>query len=171
MVPQVNHLSAANLAISSPELGTSPVTVGQIAEHLRSLEPDVPASTDRLRYWTEQDLLRPINQKRRTGTGKHRQYDVSTIVDAAVLIVVTKSGLQIAGSLLRDIVSQARQALQNWNSGDLYLQISYATDPLPTIDIHQGRIPTKPTGRVTIVLNLLQIISDAKLHLKKRGSQ
>jgi hypothetical protein len=171
MVRQIHRLGAADLVVSSPELGTRPITVGQIAEHLRLLEPDVPANTERLRYWTNAGLLRPIDQELRTGTGKHRQYHVSAIFDAAALIVVTKSGLQIAGSLLHDIVCQARQALHNWNGADLYLQISYATDPLPTIAIHQGRIPTKPTGRFTIVLNLTQIASDAKLHLTKRASQ
>ena len=171
MGPQVHHLIAADLSVSSPELGTRPITVGQIAEHMRSIAPDVIASTERLRYWTKEGLLSPIKPKLRPGTGRRRQYHVSTIFDAAALTIIAASGLQIARGCLLDALSQARLALQNWSGGALFLEISYATNAIPKINVHKGEVPSNPAARISIILNLVQILSDARLQVTKRNAE
>lgn len=171
MGSQVHHLIAADLSVSSPELGTRPITVGQIAEHLRSIAPDVPASTERLRYWTKEGLLSPIKQKLHGGTGTHRKYEVSRIFDAAALTIIAASGLQIARGCLVDALSQARLALQNWRGGALFLEISYATNAIPKINIHEGEVRSNPAARISINLNLVQILSDARLQVTRRNAE
>jgi hypothetical protein len=171
MGSHVHHLSAADLSVSSPELGTRPITVGQIAEHLRSIAPDVPASTERLRYWTKEGLLSPIKPKLRPGSGRHRQYDVSAIFDAATLTIIAASGLQIARDCLFDVLSRTRLAFRNWRGGALFVEISYATNATPKINIHEGEVPPNPEACISIILNLLLILSDARLQVTKRDAE
>ena len=172
MGSQVHRLSVSNLLISSPEIGTAPITIGQIAEHLRPLVPDVAANKERLRYWTNEGLLSPIKRKLRAGTGRHRRYDVSRIFDAAALNLIAASGLQIARGYLLDALSQARLAFQNWSGGALFLEISYAAaNGIPKINIHEGEVPSNPTARISIILNLVQILKDARLQVTRRNAE
>jgi hypothetical protein len=172
MGSQVHRLSGSNLLISSPEIGTAPITIGQIAEHLRPFVPDVPENKERLRYWTDEGVLSPIKRKLRAGTGRHRKYDVSRIFDAAVLNLIAASGLQMASGYLLDTLSQARLAFQNWSGAALFLEISYAAaNGIPKFSIHEGEVPSNPTARISIILNLVQILSDARLQVTRRNAQ
>ena len=61
---QVKHhvLTAAPLTVGSPELGTPTLTVGQIVEQLGPVAPDATAMSERIRHWTREGLLLPVNQ-------------------------------------------------------------------------------------------------------------
>jgi DNA-binding transcriptional MerR regulator len=158
-----HDLSPSSLTVGSPELGATTLTVGEIAEQLRQLEPDVKATTERLRHWTREGLLAPV-QNNHAGTGKHRRYELSSKYDAAVLSVIAKAGLHITAHryLLRGL-ALVRRALQKWKAaksgGGLFLEISHTEAGSPTITIHEGTVTPNPTARLSMLLNLTQIFS------------
>ena len=159
-----HHLSAVPLTVASPELGTPTLTVGRIAEQLRTLAPDTAASTERIRHWTREGLLVPV-ERHHAGTGKHRRYDVSSVYDAAVLSVIADAGLHIAAHrYLLNGLSLARRALQKWRAAKsgagLFLEISHTKAGSPTIAIHEGTVAPKQSARLSILLNLAQIFLD-----------
>ena len=70
-VPQVKRqaLTAAPHTGGSPELGAPTLTtVGQIVEQLGPVAPDAGAMSERIRHWTREGLLLPVNQHH-AGTG------------------------------------------------------------------------------------------------------
>jgi DNA-binding transcriptional MerR regulator len=156
-------LSAVSLTAPSPELGTPTLTVGQIAERLRALASGTASTAERIRHWTREGLLAPM-ENHHAGTGKHREYDASSVYDAAVLSVIADAGLHITAHryLLRGL-ALVRRALQKWKAaksgGGLFLEISHTEAGSPTITIHEGTVTPNPTARLSMLLNLTQIFS------------
>lgn len=73
------------------------MTLSELAEALFPITPDVAASTQRIRHWIREEALRPTKFER-AGRGKHRQFGVEAKYQAAVLHVMTSSGLPVAYS-------------------------------------------------------------------------
>jgi DNA-binding transcriptional MerR regulator len=163
-------LSPASLTVPSPKTGAPTLTVGQIAERLLPFVSDKAASAERIRHWTRETLMTPV-EKHHAGSGKHRRYAESIVTDAAILSVIANAGLHItAHRYLLDALSQVRRALQKWKpvkSGRLYLEIAYPKDSGPTFAIHEGSVRPHPNARLSLVLNLTEIfleIGHAKDH-------
>jgi DNA-binding transcriptional MerR regulator len=115
--------------------GDPTLTVGEIAAALAPIEPDVEATVQRIRHWTREGMLLPVNRLH-AGTGKHRQYAADAVYDAAVLHVFTSNGLNVSSMRhLVDALTFARFALPKWKSArskglapTLYLFISRKPD-------------------------------------------
>src|SRR5688572_14050394 len=86
-------LTAMRLAVSSPEIGSATITVGQIVEQLGPLAPDPAAMSERIRHWTREGLLLPVDQHH-AGTGRHRRYRAEAAYEAAILNALATAGLQ-----------------------------------------------------------------------------
>jgi hypothetical protein len=155
---KVHALTAAPLTVASPKL-----TVGQIVEQLGSLAPDPAAASERIRHWTREKLLVPVDQHH-AGTGRHRQYSGHASFDAAVLTALSNVGLQIVSRpYIQAALSQARAVLQEWqkgkSSGDFFLVISHRTGNEPTVSVHEKVVKPEPTAEIVIALNLSQLFS------------
>jgi DNA-binding transcriptional MerR regulator len=83
------------------------LTVGQITEQLATIAPNKEATRERIRHWTREGLLSPIADHH-SGTGTHRQYDPSSVYDAAILHAIARAGLNVAS---RPYLQTARQKL------------------------------------------------------------
>jgi hypothetical protein len=64
------------------------LTVSEIAERIRRPHEDMRAAGDRIRNWTREGLLNPVGEKH-PGTGKVRRYPADTLMEAALLQVIT----------------------------------------------------------------------------------
>jgi hypothetical protein len=160
---KVHALTAAPLTVASPELGAPTLTVGQIVERLGSLAPDPAAASERIRHWTREKLLVPVDQHH-AGTGRHRQYSGQASYDAAVLTALANVGLQLVSRpYIQAALNQARAVLQKWkkgkSSGDFFLAISQRTGSEPTVSVHERVIKPEPTAEIVIALNLSQLFS------------
>lgn len=157
---KVHHLTAASLTAGSPELSETTLTVGGIAEQLRALAPDEEASIERIRHWTREGLITPVKTPY-AGAGKHRGYDVLSVLDAAILTVIADAGLHIAShKYLQDGLALIRRTLRRRKpekSRDLYLEIAYVKDSGPIFAVHESSVKPHPNARLSIVLNLTDI--------------
>ena len=63
------------------------VTIGEIAQAIARPGEKISAVVDRLKNWTKEGLLRPAEQN--PGTGRHRVFPETALIDAAVLGVLT----------------------------------------------------------------------------------
>jgi DNA-binding transcriptional MerR regulator len=161
---KVHHLTAASLTAGSPELGVTTLTVGGIAEQLRALAPDTEASIERIRHWTNQGLITPVKEPH-AGTGKHREYDAFSVLEAAILTMIADAGLHIAAhQYLLDGLSQVRGAIRKRKvaegGADLFLEISHTKAGSPFIAVHEGSEILNPTARLSILINITQILFD-----------
>jgi DNA-binding transcriptional MerR regulator len=162
-------LTAVPLTVGSPELGAPTLTVGQIAEELGTVAPDAAAAmSERIRHWTREGLLLPVNQHH-AGTGRHRRYSPDTSYEAAVLNALANAGLQLVSRpYIQAALSQARAALQKWRQARsaghklplLFLVISHEMTRIngePTASIHEGIVKHDPAAEIMIVVNLSQL--------------
>ena len=160
---KVHHLTAASLTTEVPKFGAPTLTVGGIAEELRTLAPDTEASIERIKQWTRGGLIIPVKTPY-AGTGTHREYDLLSVLDAAILTVIADAGLHIAShKYLLDGLALIRRALQKRKpekSRDLYLEIAYVKDSDPIFAIHESSVKPHPNARLSIVLNLTEIFLD-----------
>jgi hypothetical protein len=166
---QVKHrvLTAAPLTVASPELGVPTFTVGQIVEQLGLLAPDPEAASERIRHWTRERLLVPVDQHH-AGPGRHRQYSGQASYDAAVLTALANVGLQLVSRpYIQTALGQARAVLQEWqkgkSSGDklpaFFLVISHRTGREPTVSVHERVVKPDETAEIVLALNLSQLFS------------
>jgi hypothetical protein len=106
--------------------GDPTATIGEMAQRLRPIAPNVEATVIRLRHWTTGLMLVPI-EKMHAGTGRHRAYAADDVYNAAILHVLADFGLTISAvrPFWVDILFKARLALPEWKKkrGDLYLKI------------------------------------------------
>jgi DNA-binding transcriptional MerR regulator len=169
---QVKHhaLTAVPLTTGSPELEapTLTLTVGQIAERLGPVGPDAAAMSERIRHWTREGLLLPVNQHH-AGTGRHRRYSPDASYEAAILNALATAGLQLVSRpYIQAALSQARAALQEWHRARIagrklpifFLVILHDMTRIggePTASIHQGTVKHDPTAEIMIVVNLSQL--------------
>jgi hypothetical protein len=162
-------LTPVPLTVGSPELGASTLTVGQIVEQLGPAAPDAAAAmTERIRHWTREGLLLPVDQHH-AGTGRHRRYSPDTSYEAAVLKALASAGLHLVSRpYIQAALSHARAVLQKWrqarNAGHklplLFLVISHDMTRIggePTVSIHEGIVKHDPTVEIMIVVNLSQL--------------
>jgi hypothetical protein len=171
--PQVKHhaLTAAPLTVGSPEFKAASLTVRRIVEQLSPVVPDAAAAmSERIRHWTREGLLLPIDQHH-AGTGRHRRYSPDTSYDAAVLNALANAGIQLVSRpYIQAVLSQAREALQKWRHARsarhklplFFLVISHGVTWIngePTASIHEGKVKHDPAAEIMIVVNLSQLFS------------
>jgi hypothetical protein len=162
-------LTAVPVTVGSPELGAPTLTVGQIVEQVGPVAPDAAAAmSERIRHWTREGLLLPVNQQH-GGTGRHRRYSADTSYEAAVLNALANAGLQLVSRpYIQAALSQARAVLQRCrqarNAGRklplFFLVISHEATRIggePTASIHQGIVKYDPAAEIMIVVNLSQL--------------
>jgi hypothetical protein len=161
-------LTPIPLAVNSPRLGAPTLTVCQIVEQLRPVAPDATAMKERLRHWTREGLLLPVNQHH-AGTGRHRRYGSDASYEAAILNALATCGLQLVSRpYIQDALSQARAALQKWHQARsagrklpvFFLVILHDMTRIggePTASIHEGIVKYDPTAEITIVISLSQL--------------
>ena len=162
----VDLAAPTSLTVSSPVLGTSTlVTVGEIAEQLREISPDRSATIERIRHWTREHLLLPVDQHH-AGTGKHRRYADEAAYDAAILTVIANAGLPIATlGYVRSVLPLTRSARQKWMQArrkkrdlPLFLEISQASNKTSsTVSIQEGVVKHDPAAELSLTINLSQI--------------
>jgi DNA-binding transcriptional MerR regulator len=167
---QVKHhvLTAVPLTVDAPELGKPTLTVGQIVEQLGPVAPDAAAMSERIRHWTREGLLLPVNQHH-AGTGRHRGYSPDAVYEAAILNALATAGLHLVSRpYVHAALSQARAALKKWQEARragrklplFFLVILHDMTRIggePTASIHEGIVKQDPTAEMAIVLNLSQL--------------
>jgi hypothetical protein len=159
-------LTAASVTVASPELGAPTLTVGQIVEQLGSLAPDPAAAGERIRHWTREKLLVPVDQHH-AGTGRHRQYSDQASYDAAVLTALANLGLQLVSRpYIHAVLTKARAVLQEWQKGKssehkplFFLVISHRIDSEPAVSVHEKIVKPDRAAEIVIALNLSQLFS------------
>src|SRR5690242_8780479 len=100
------------------------LTVRDIAERVQRPGEDLGAVVDRLRNWTKEGLLEPIGE-RNPGTGRKRLYPEQTIIDAALLTVLTEAvGMPaVRTRSFPQVFEHAREFVSRKPTGHLYLVI------------------------------------------------
>lgn len=140
--------------------GEPTLTVGEIAERLSPIAPDTAATIQRIRHWTREQMLIPIDQHHE-GTGKHRRYAENTVYDAAILHAVTSAGLHVATQrYLIDALTLASHQLPLWKEESarrgrpptLFLTIAKTEDARTEIKISSA--DNGPRGDLTIIIDL-----------------
>jgi DNA-binding transcriptional MerR regulator len=107
-----------------------PLTVSEIARRLARPERQTTLR-ERIRHWTREGLVHPIGEKN-PGTGRHRLYEESVLVDVAILNALAGLGVQVRN--LSAVLDRANElieehAKQEFKEGaKIYLVISYAPE-------------------------------------------
>jgi DNA-binding transcriptional MerR regulator len=167
---QVKHhaLTALPLTTGAPDLGRPTLTVGQIVEQLGPVAPDPAATSERIRHWTREGLLLPIDQHH-AGTGRHRRYSPDASYEAAILNALANAGLQLVSRpYIQAALTQARAALKRWRQArsagqklpSFSLVISHDVEGIgaePTATVHEGIVKQDPTAEIMIVVNLSRL--------------
>jgi hypothetical protein len=88
-------------------------TISEIAERIRKPGEEVGAVIDRLKNWVKEGLLQPIGEKN-PGTGRHRLFPESALIDALVLHVLTDQiGMQaVKARAFSKLFSHARKSFK-----------------------------------------------------------
>jgi hypothetical protein len=63
---------------------TREITVGKIAKRIQEADEDIASVINRIRSWTKEGVLKPIDDKA-PGTGQKLRYPERAVVDAAIL--------------------------------------------------------------------------------------
>jgi hypothetical protein len=167
----VHALTAVRIATVSPELESPPlrmVKVGELADQLAAIAPDAAHTTERLRHWTREHLITPIEQHH-AGTGKHRGYDGSVApYEAAVLLVLANAGLSLVSRpYLQDALAHVRNAGEKWRRArsagrkvELFLEVAHPAGLEPVAYLHEGRV--EPTAWLSIIIDLVQLFEQVR---------
>jgi DNA-binding transcriptional MerR regulator len=109
-----------------------PLTVSEIAQLLVDEPERQAALVERIRHWTREGLIEPIGVKN-PGTGRHREYGTSALVDVAILNALAGIGMQVGQQsvvlkLVRKLI-QDRHGIGQWSEkskygGVVYVEIS-----------------------------------------------
>lgn len=90
------------------------LTVGDIAAMLTPIAPDRESTIQRVRHWTREGALRPV-ELAHGGPGKHRRYDDDSLYRAAVLTVMADVGLPVSQSrFLADAMQVVNSEAAKW---------------------------------------------------------
>ena len=114
-------LRAENIPAGAPTM-TAPAlsagwTVSDLAAQLAPIAPNQANTVQRLRHWTREGFLRPIESSAHAGPGNHRLYGDSAVYSAAFLHVYTIAGLPISHSrFLKTIMPQIDAAAAQWHA-------------------------------------------------------
>jgi len=106
-----------------------PLTVSEIAQRLIDAPEHQAVLVERIRHWTREGLIKPIGEKN-PGTGRHRKYEHTVLVDVAVLNALAGLGIQVGMQLrlvqlVRGLIEEG--IIERWlneNGGVVYLEIS-----------------------------------------------
>jgi DNA-binding transcriptional MerR regulator len=91
-------------------------TVSDLADFLAPIAPDQPNTVQRIRHWTREGILLPIESSAHAGPGVHRLYGDAAIYCAAFLHVYTVAGLPISHSrFLKKIMPMVDTAAAQWH--------------------------------------------------------
>jgi hypothetical protein len=154
--------AAAQLTLSA---AAPTVTVGQIADALRDIEPDTATLTERIRSWTKQRILSP-SENLGAGTGRHILYarDLAPY-EAALLNALSRTGYVVGRPYVGTALARLREELPKWRaahtakrSPQLFLIITHpmsggSHSPDPQADI-VTKITPDPKAEAMIVINL-----------------
>jgi DNA-binding transcriptional MerR regulator len=147
--------------------GDPTMTIGEMAERLRPIAPDMKATTIRLRHWTMQMMLLPV-EKLHEGTGKHRLYAADDLYSAALLHTLTELGINtsavrnLVDRHLVDSLTHVRFALPEWREtkGPLYLVISRT---LARTEVEVVLVePKLAAADLTLIIDLARLFSRIK---------
>jgi hypothetical protein len=141
------------------------ITAGQIIECVRRPGADVATLQERIRNWTKEGLLLHFIGDRSPGTGRHRKYDVGTVIDVAVLDVIAEARVPIAGRDLLAALSLARAAHQKWHKHKDFKELHFleilSIQNIPwrtkTARLHEGEPRITPGAALSIVIPLTPI--------------
>lgn len=145
--------------------GDPTLTVGEIAERLSRIAPDVRGTVQRIRHWTREQMLLPVD-KLHAGTGKHRRYAADSVYDAAILQITTGAGLNISSQrYLVDALTQARFAIPKWKAAarkgghsPLFLNITKKGDKTERTSCWVSESAAEPNEDLTIIINLATLL-------------
>jgi DNA-binding transcriptional MerR regulator len=118
-----------------------PFTVGELVERIAKRGQSKAALNERIRHWTRERLLSPIG-KRNPGTGRHRTYHDTALLDAALLNELADMGLQIG--TMRKALAAAQQLHTEWGKAKAkqgkrcFLAIYFPTDIPPHLHFGDG---------------------------------
>jgi DNA-binding transcriptional MerR regulator len=146
--------------------GDPTLTVGEIAERLSPIAPNVAGTVQRIRHWTREQMLLPVDQLH-AGTGKHRRYAADAVYDAAILHVATTAGLNVSSQrYLIDALTQARFALPKWkrarSQGEappLYLCLERRADGTERTVTRVSDDPGEPSEDFTMIIDLARLFA------------
>jgi hypothetical protein len=137
--------------------GDPALTVGQVADRLKSIAPDIENTISKVRHWSREGMISPIAQAG-AGTGKHRLYAESAVYEAAILMATTSAGMNVASTLfLTDGLTQVRFHLAKWRKERCPLYLCFFREASPP---HTGEVallselPGAFIADLTIVINL-----------------
>lgn len=119
------------------------------------------ATTERIKHWTREGFLLPVEQHH-AGTGKHRRYDPLSVLDAAVLNVMADAGMAGHRHLL-DALALARRAHESWSAASRasrFLEISHLKNRGWTFALHENAVAPNPTAELSVLINLTRIFLD-----------
>jgi DNA-binding transcriptional MerR regulator len=143
--------------------GDPTISVGEIAKRLAPIAPDIKNTFSKVRHWSREGMMFPVAGMHE-GTGRARLYSDSAIYEAAILLLATNAGLNVASTrYLVDGLTMAKLALPGWRKAPeqpLYLRISREAAPRTRTEIeilHEA--PGAPTADLTIVIDLAMLFS------------
>jgi DNA-binding transcriptional MerR regulator len=115
-----------------------PLTVSEIAHRLAKPE-ERNTLRERIRHWTREGLVKPIGE-RNPGTGRHRLYEESVLVDVAILNALAGLGVQVRD--LHAVLGRAQEKVQ-WLAKEpqdaiIYLVISYYGGNEPSVWVERA---------------------------------
>jgi len=162
-------LRAENLVSGSPTF-TAPAlsvgwTVSDLAAFLAPIAPDQPNTVQRIRHWTREGILRPIESSAHAGPGNHRLYSNAAVYSAAFLHVYTVAGLPISHSrFLKTIMPEVDAAAAQWLADQKKAEKWFA----------EQKKKGKPAGfamlsRLVIGMNAAGEIRTVRTHSTSRG--
>ena len=149
-----------------------PLTVSEIVDRIAKPGQDKAALNERIRHWTRERLITPIG-RRNPGTGRHRTYRDTTLLDAAVLNAMADRDLQI--STMRDALAVAQQMHTEWGQAKakegrrFFLQINSGipTSLPPRLHWGGGEEAFIGTGfETSILIDLTQLFGRLKRERK-----
>jgi len=159
-------MSKTERRVGGPAPERPALTVGEIAQALAPIAPDVAGTIHRIRHWTREGMMLWVDQLH-AGTGKHRRYAPDAVYDAAILYVFSAAGMNISSQRhLVDALTMARFALPKWKkarskgqSPSLYLRIARNGDKAQRTEIDVRADPGKPSEDLTIVVDLAKLFA------------
>lgn len=153
----------------------SEITVREIAAAIQRPDEKLPNVVDRVRNWTDEDLLMPLGEKN-PGTGKHRIYPREAIAEALILSILTDAaGMQaVKGPVGRLFKVIRRSGLEKriWSTaaaGQSFLMVGLTRDALPEATFCKGQGLASEIGRSAHDSHVVIDLWKLKYHLHSLG--
>jgi hypothetical protein len=148
-----------------------PLTAREVAD-LLVVFADPPVTIERLKHWSRRKLIASF--ERHPGTGRHRQYDIGVLIDAAVLSELTDVGLQVVSlDYVPYALKHAREAAQTWlrarsrkETVSLFLLIERGSGKPENVRV-VDTISTDPKLESLLIVNLARVFARIKWSLSQ----